>query len=356
MLIIIFRMTLIKGRGAQIKTVNPFLLKQYVTEHREGLDEELDVSVKTKFFEEQPKKIVNKVESPDIGLEYSMNPYQGCEHGCVYCYARNSHAYWGFNAGIDFEQNIIVKPNAAELLEKQISHPKWKVSPIMLSGNTDCYQPAERKFGITRKMLEVLVKYKHPVGLITKNSLILRDIDLLQELAQHDLVSVAVSINSLNEELRQKLEPRTASYQKRLAVIEKLSKKNIPVIAMVAPVIPGLTDHEIPDVVEAASRHGAWNVAYIMVRLNGAIGKVFEDWLRKNFPDRADKVLHRIQACHDGKLNDSRWGKRMKGEGKVAEAVAQLFSIAANRYFKSKRTFSFNLNAFRTPSSQLKLF
>lgn len=346
----------IKGRGAQIKATNPFLSNEYVTEHFEGLDEEFEISAKTKFFEERPKKIVNKVESPDIGMDYSMNPYQGCEHGCVYCYARNTHAYRGFNAGIDFEQNIIVKKNAPELLEKQLSNPNWKVAPIMFSGNTDCYQPAERKFGITRRMLEVLVKYRHPVGMITKNSLILRDLDLLQELAKDNLVSVAVSINSLTEELRQKMEPRTACYPKRLEVIQRLSEKHIPVMAMVAPVIPGLNDHEIPNVIKAVAEHGAGGAGFTIVRLNGEIGKVFEDWLRKTFPDKAEKVLHRIQSCHGGNLNDSRWGKRMRGEGNVAQSIHQMFRMASAKYFKDKKPFIFNLSAFKVPKAQMELF
>ncbi|HXH18917.1 MAG TPA: PA0069 family radical SAM protein [Chitinophagales bacterium] len=346
----------IKGRGAQIKAANPFLSAEYVTEHFEGLDEEFEISSKTKFFEEHPKKIINRVDSPDIGMDYSMNPYQGCEHGCVYCYARNTHAYWGFNAGIDFEQNIIVKPNAPELLEKQITHPNWKVAPIMFSGNTDCYQPVERRLGITRRMLEVLVKYRHPVGMITKNSLILRDLDLLQDLAKDNLVSVAVSINSLTEELRQKMEPRTASYPKRLEVIQKLSEKNIPVSVMVAPVIPGLNDHEIPSVIKASAERGASGAGFTIVRLNGEIGKVFDDWIRKTFPGKADKVLHRIQACHGGRLSDSRWGKRMRGEGSVAESIHQMFRIACAKYFKDRKPFEFNLSAFRVPAAQMELF
>lgn len=346
----------IKGRGAQIRAVNPFLSTEYVTEHFEGLDEEFEIAAKTRFFEETPKKIVNKVDSPDIGMEYSMNPYQGCEHGCVYCYARNTHAYWGFNAGIEFEQNIIVKRNAPELLEKQLSQKNWKVAPIMFSGNTDCYQPAEKKFGITRRMLEVLVKFKHPVGMITKNSLILRDLDLLQELAKDDLVSVALSINSLTEELRQKMEPRTASYPKRLEVIEKLAEKNIPVIVMVAPIIPGLNDHEIANVLKAASERGAYGAGFTIIRLNGEIGNVFETWIRKAFPDRAEKVLHRIQTCHGGNLNDSRWGKRMRGDGNIAESIHQMFRMASAKYFKNKKSFTFNVMAFRQPKSQMELF
>ncbi|GIV33976.1 MAG: hypothetical protein KatS3mg031_1511 [Chitinophagales bacterium] len=226
----------------------------------------------------------------------------------------------------------------------------------MLSGNTDCYQPAERKFGITRKMLEVLVKYKHPVGLITKNSLILRDIDLLQELAQHDLVSVAVSINSLNEDLRQKMEPRTASCLKRLNIIEQLAVKKIPVSVMVAPVIPGLNDHEIARVIQAAAERGAYTAGYTIVRLNGEIAGIFEDWIRKTFPDKAEKVLHRIQACHGGHLHDSRWGTRMHGEGNIADAIRQLFDLACKKFFPPRQHFSFNLRAFRRPSGQMELF
>ncbi|MBX9851555.1 MAG: radical SAM protein, partial [Cytophagaceae bacterium] len=216
-----------KGRGAQLNTQNKFLKNAYVTEHIEGLDEPIFSNSKTQFFHENPKKIVNKVDSPDLGLMYSMNPYQGCEHGCIYCYARNSHEYWGFSAGLDFERKIIIKENAPYLLEKYLNNPKYEAYPIMLSGNTDCYQPIERKKEITRKMLQVLWKFRHPVGIITKNSLILRDLDILADLASLDLVHVNVSLTSLNEDLRQKLEPRTASSLNRLKVIEKLSAKNI---------------------------------------------------------------------------------------------------------------------------------
>lgn len=349
---------IVKGRGAQINTANPFFKTEYVTEHTEGLDEPFDVHHKTQLFFEHPKKIVNKVDSPDIGLEYSMNPYQGCEHGCIYCYARNTHQYWGFSAGADFEQKIIIKENAPELLEKQLSSPKWKPYPIMFSGNTDCYQPVERKLAITRKMLEVLVKFHHPVGMITKNSLILRDIDLLQELAKHDLVSVAVSITSLDEDLRQKMEPRTASYSKRLEILKTLSQNNIPVMVMNAPIIPGLNDHEIPAVIKAAAENGATAAGYTVVRLNGAIKDIFENWIKTAFPDKADKVLNRIRAVHSGNLNDSRFGTRMRGEGNVAESIAKMFKMARNKYMKNSRPFEFNLNAFRVPgkTQQLDLF
>jgi DNA repair photolyase len=347
----------IKGRGAQILTDNPYLKNKYVTEHIEGLDEEIISNSKTEFFHESPKKIVNKVDSPDLGLMYSMNPYQGCEHGCIYCYARNSHQYWGFSAGLDFERKIIIKDNAPELLDKVLSNPKWSPYPIMLSGNTDCYQPIERSLGITRKMLQVLLKYKNPVGIITKNSLILRDIDLLQELAASDLVHVNVSITSLDESLRLKLEPRTASLNNRLKVVENLSSRGIPVNVMVAPVIPALNSHEIPDIIKAAANAGAVSAAYTIVRLNGAIKDIFTDWVEKTFPERAKKILHQIADCHGGKLNDSRFGKRMRGEGNIAEVIKDLFISSRNKYMAGREMKEYNLSAFSRPESgQLKLF
>jgi DNA repair photolyase len=238
-----------KGRGAQFNTNNRFLKQRYVQEHIEVIDEPLLVNTKTQIFYETPKKIVNKVESPDIPMMYSMNPYQGCEHGCIYCYARNTHEYWGFSAGMDFEQKIIVKKNAPELLRKELMHKNWKPAPIMLSGNTDCYQPLERKLGITRRMLEVLLEFRHPVGVITKNNIILRDIDLLKQLAEKRLVHVMVSITSLKDDLRLLLEPRTVTAKNRLRVIETLSKEGIPVGVMTAPIIPGLNSDELPAII-----------------------------------------------------------------------------------------------------------
>lgn len=281
-----------KGRGAQGNPCNPYLEAKYVTEHLEGLDEEWEQQSQTKFYPEYPKKIINVIDSPDLGLGYSMNPYQGCEHGCIYCYARTTHAYWGLGAGLDFEQKIIVKEeNAPQLLKAQLEKPSWVVRPIMLAGNTDCYQPIEAKKKITRQLLEVLLQYKHPVSLITKNSLILRDLDLLQELHQHQLVHVSISITSLQESLRQKLEPRTVTGAKRLAVVRALSEARIPVNVMVAPIIPGLNDHEMPSILEASAAAGALCAAYTIVRLNGTISELFEDWVRKAYPDRASKVL-----------------------------------------------------------------
>lgn len=336
-----------KGRGAQIKTGNKFLKNEYVTDHIEGLDEPLLEAPQTQIFLETPKKIINKIDSPDLHGMYSMNPYQGCEHGCIYCYARNTHEYYGFSAGLDFESKIIVKKNAAEVLEKQILHPKWHPVPIMLSGNTDCYQPQERKFGITRKMLQVLAKYRHPVSIISKNSLITRDIDVLQDLASDNLVHVMISITTLNEELRRAMEPRTVSGLKRLKVVEELSKANIPVGIMNAPLIPGLNHHEIPAILKAAADHGALTAGMTVVRLNGSIGKIFEDWLRKNFPDRFDKVWNQISATHGGNVNDSQFGRRMSGEGTYAEIIHKLFNTSKKKYFAERHFPEYDLTKFR---------
>jgi len=336
-----------KGRGAQIKTGNKFLKAQYVTDHIEGLDEPLLENPHTQIFHESPKKIVNKIDSPDLHGMYSMNPYQGCEHGCIYCYARNTHEYYGFSAGLDFESKIIVKENAPSLLEKHILNPKWQPVPIMLSGNTDCYQPQERKFQITRKMLQVLAKYRHPVGIISKNSLVTRDIDVLKDMASDNLVHVMISITTLNEDLRRAMEPRTVSGLKRLKVVEELAKANIPVGIMNAPVIPGLNHHEIPTILKAAADHGALTVGMTVVRLNGSIGKIFEDWLRKNFPDRFDKVWNQICSLHGGNINDSKFGRRMAGDGNIADIIHQLHRTSKKKYFTGREMPPYDLTKFR---------
>ncbi len=344
-----------KGRGAQIKTENRFLKAQYVTEHSEGLDEPLLETPNTQIFIENPRKIVNKVDSPDLGMVYSMNPYQGCEHGCVYCYARNTHEYYGFSAGLDFESKIIVKKNAAQALEQQILGRNWQVAPIVLSGNTDCYQPQERKFQLTRQMLQVMARYRHPVSLITKNSLITRDIDILKDLASDNLVHVMISITTLDEDLRRVMEPRTASSVKRLKTIEALAQANIPVGVMNAPIIPGLNHYEVLNVIKAAADHGAATAGMTVIRLNGAIGKIFEDWLRKNFPDRFEKVWNQICSMHGGQVNDSNFGRRMGGDGNVADAIHQLFRTAKNKFMAGRTIPPYDLTKFRK-GGNLSLF
>jgi len=344
-----------KGRGSQIKSGNKFLKAQYVTDHIEGLDEPLLENPKTQIFHETPKKILNRVDSPDLGFGFSMNPYQGCEHGCIYCYARNTHEYYGFSAGLDFESKIIVKKNAARLLEQELLKPSWNAVPIMLSGNTDCYQPQEKKFEITRSMLKVLAQYRHPVSIISKNSLVLRDLDILQDLAVDNLVHVYISITTLDEELRRTLEPRTVSGLKRLKTVEALAKANVPVGIMNAPIIPGLNHHEIPAILKAASEHGALNAGMTIVRLNGSIGVLFEDWLRKNFPDRFDKVWNQICSLHDGNVNDSQFGRRMRGQGNIADAIHQLFHSSKKKYFTGKSMPVYDLTKFRK-GGMLSLF
>lgn len=312
---------------------------------------------RTTFIDTFPKTIVNKVNSPDVGLEFSLNPYQGCEHGCVYCYARNSHEYWGYGAGLDFEQKILVKRNAVELLEQKFRSKSWKAAPIVLSGNTDCYQPIERKLQITRKLLQLFLKYRHPVGIITKNALIQRDIDVLEELAKDNLVRVNLSITSLEEKTRQLLEPRTASIKKRLQTIEKLAEKGIPVNVMMAPIIPSINSHEILPLIKEIADRGACGVGYTIVRLNGAIGEVFSEWIRRAMPDRAEKVLHQIAECHNGKLNDSRFGTRMKGEGNIADQVAQQFAIGRKKYLTGRERQVLNCDLHEQyKDGQLKLF
>ena len=313
------------GRGAQFNTKNRFLKNQQTKEHIEGIDDWEEPNVATEYMEQEVKSIVNKVESPDLSMMYSMNPYAGCEHGCIYCYARNVHEYWGYSAGLDFERKIVVKMNAPQMLRKFLMHPKWDAHPIMLSGNTDCYQPAEQKYRLTRGLLEVCNEFNQPVGILTKNSWIIKDKDVLQEMAKKRLVSAMVSVTSFNEDLRRVMEPRTTTAKQRLKVIEELSSAGIHMGIMMGPMIPGLNEHEMQRITKAGKEAGAKFTAYTFIRLNGAIKFLFHDWLYKNFPDRADKVWHLIENSHDGKVNDSRWGVRMRGEGNIAELVRQQY-------------------------------
>ncbi len=335
-----------KGRGAQVNTHNKFLKNKYVLEHIEGLDEPMLENSHTQLFEETPKKIVSESNSPDLSHMYSINPYQGCEHGCIYCYARNTHEYYGFSAGLDFERKIIVKRNAAELLEQYFNKKNYQPVCILLSGNTDCYQPTERNLKITRSLLEVFLKYRNPVSIITKNNLILRDMDIITELASMNLVHVNISITSLDEQLRQKLEPRTVTASGRLSVIEKLSAAGVPVRVMAAPIIPGLNSNEIPAIIKAAANRGALSAGFTIVRLNGSIGEIFTDWINKAFPDRAEKVLNMIKECHGGQLNDSDFGRRMSGEGKIAESIHQMFKMATGRFMADREMPPFNYDLF----------
>lgn len=330
----------IRGRGAQKKINNRFsenrheVLDDFLN-HCAMEGEDAD-SNKTNHIEVFPKTLVNKVESPDVGMAFSANPYQGCEHGCVYCYARNSHEYWGYGAGLDFERNILYKKNAPQLLEEKIRSKNWKGDTFVFSGNTDCYQPLERKMQLTRKCLEVLWRWKHPVGIITKNALILRDIDLFREMAKLNLVTINISITSLSEETRRLLEPRTATIKQRLKTVEELSKENIPVRVMMAPIIPSLNSHEILPLVREVADRGARDVGYTMVRLNGQIAEIFKDWAEKTIPDRAERILNQIAETHGGTLNDSKFGRRMRGSGTIADQVRDTMTVAKKKYLSGR--------------------
>ena len=346
----------IKGRGAQINTTNKFLAHAYAQEHVEAIDEWEAPDPKTQFISIEAKSLVNKVESPDVGMAYSMNPYNGCEHGCIYCYARNSHEYWGYSAGLDFETKIMVKANAPLLLRKFLMHPAWSGTPLSLSGNTDCYQPAEQKFRLTRSLLQVCAEFNQPVGILTKNAGVLRDLDILQPMAEKRLASVLLTITSLDEGLRRVLEPRTATAVQRLRTLERLSQAGIQTGVMLGPIIPGLNDHETPAILEAASAAGASFAGYTFIRLNGAIKILFHDWLHRHFPDRAAKVWHLIEESHGGKVANSDWGSRMRGEGPVADVVALQFKTYLRKFGLNKEKMGLDTTQFRRPGEQGKLF
>lgn len=354
--------THIKGRGAQINTAHRFSNKQTdkfyddlpSAEERESLAFE---NKATQFQIVHPKTILNKVSSPDIGFSYSLNPYQGCEHGCIYCYARNSHEYWDFSPGLDFEQQIMIKTNAHALLRQAFMKKDWEPVPIMLSGNTDCYQPAERTFGITRKIIEVCHEFSHPLGIITKNTLIERDIDLLQDMASKQLLRVTLSLTTLNEDLKRVMEPRTASVRNILRCIETLSNAGIPVNVNAAPVIPVLTDHELPKIIKTVAAAGAQHVSYIVLRLNHEVATLFENWIRTHYPNKADNVLKKTKHLHGGNLYDHRYGKRMKGEGIFAEMINKQYHIAMNKYMKGRGMPAYNTSLFmEKKNKQMTLF
>lgn len=345
-----------KGRGAQFNTRNSFEKTEVSKEHIEAIDEWVEEDVKTQYIDVVAKTLVNKVESPDVGMFYSMNPYMGCEHGCIYCYARNSFEYWGYSAGLDFESKILVKKDAPALLRKFLSHPKWECVPISMSGNTDCYQPAEKTFRLSRALLEVCNEFNQPVGIITKNAGILRDIDLLKTMAEKRIVSVIMTITSFNEDLRRAMEPRTTTGAQRLRTIEKLSQAGVQTGVMLGPMIPGLNDHEMPAILKAASEAGATFSAYTFVRLNGAVKFLFHDWLYKAFPDRANKVWHQIEQSHGGKVNDSQFGRRMRGEGPLAQLIADQYKTYTKKLGLTHERLGLDCTIFRRPGEQGRLF
>ena len=286
-----------------------------------------------------------------------MNPYRGCEHGCIYCYARPTHEFLGFSAGLDFETRIMVKDRAPELLQKELSSPKWKPQVIAMSGVTDCYQPVERRLKLTRGCLEVLADFRNPVGIVTKNHLVTRDIDVLGELARHECAVVMISITTLDTDLRKVMEPRTSPPASRLAAIEALSRAGIPVGVLVAPVVPGLTDHEMPAILAAAAKAGARFAGHVVLRLPHAVAPLFEQWLGEHFPDRKDKVLNRIRSLRGGKLNNAQFGSRMRGEGIFADQIHQMFNVACRKAGIGKRDLELSTKHFRrVEKEQMSLF
>ena len=309
----------------------------------------------TQYFRDATKTIIARNQSPDVGFETSINPYRGCEHGCIYCFARPTHEYLGFSAGLDFESRIMVKHDAPRLLEAELSSPKWKPQLLMMSGVTDCYQPVERKLRLTRSCLEVIAKFRNPVGILTKNRLVTRDIDVLSELARHRAVMVNLSVTTLDPELQRILEPRTSSPSARLDAVARLRAAHIPVGVMVAPVIPGINDHEIPVIVAACAKAGAQFAGHVLLRLPWAVAPLFEHWLDEHFPERKTKVLERVRATRGGeKLYDSRWRKRQTGEGIFAEQIRLMFEVSCRRARLGERP-KLSIAAFQRPNEQLKL-
>ncbi|MEM7013080.1 MAG: PA0069 family radical SAM protein [Verrucomicrobiota bacterium] len=312
---------------------------------------------KTVFFRDDSQSIISRNSSPDLGFDASLNPYRGCEHGCSYCYARPYHEYLGFSAGLDFESKIMVKENAPELLERELSSPNWKPQVLACSGVTDCYQPIERKLEITRRCLEVLARFGNPVTVVTKNGLVTRDIDHLSKLAKEQASAVAMSITTLDRKLASKLEPRASTPQIRLRAIEKLAAAGIPVGVSVAPIIPGLNDHEIPAILSAAAEAGANYASFVVLRLPYGVSDLFLDWLELHYPDRRDRIEGRIRELRGGKLNDSEFKTRMKGKGPVADEIRSLFQISAKRAGLNRDPLKLNIENFRSPLGvQLQLF
>lgn len=349
--------TQLKGRGTAEAPKNRFE-RLHVELDPDALGDDEAIAQKTKFVRDVSKSIVATNNSPDVGFDASINPYRGCEHGCIYCYARPYHEYLGLNAGIDFETTILVKEDAPELLRAEMMSPRWKPQKLGISGVTDPYQPVERKLEITRRCLQVLAEFRNPVSIVTKNRLVTRDIDVLAELATHNAAAVAVSITSLDSALIRKLEPRTSQPSLRLDAISRLADAGIPVVALIAPIIPALTDHEVPAILKAAYEAGARYSGYTVARLPGAVAGLFDGWLEEHYPDRRNKIIHQIENAHGGNVADARFGTRMRGEGAAVEAIRKLFHVTRERLGYHDVLPQLQTDAFRRPSrhGQLALF
>ncbi len=345
----------IRGRGSAENPANRFERIDYVP-----YEEEISqgISPKTEYYKDSTRSIIAYNDSPDVGFNAGINPYRGCEHGCIYCYARPSHEYFGLSLGLDFETKIFVKEDAPHLLRKELSSPDWTAQAIALSGNTDPYQPAERHFQLTRECLRVLAEFRNPVGIVTKNYLVTRDIDVLKTLSEYDAALVAVSLTTLDPNLARAMEPRTSHPEYRLKAIQTLSENGIPTMVLIAPVIPGLTDHEIPNIIQRAVNAGAEQAGYIMLRLPYGVGELFQNWLEAHYPNKKNKVLNRILSIRGGKLNSNEFYERMKGNGIFAEQIRKIFELACRKAGIEGNKFELSKENFRCPgaSEQLRLF
>ena len=339
----------IGGRGSSHNPRNRFEPLAFVPDG-------VPVGPSTRFLKDTSRSIISYNDSPDVGFEASVNPYRGCEHGCIYCYARPTHEYLGFSAGLDFESRILVKERAPELLKRELASRRWKPQVIAMCGVTDPYQPVERRLELTRGCLKVLAAFRNPVAIVTKNHLVTRDVDVLGELAAREAAVVFISVTTLDGDLCGRMEPRTSQPHLRLDAVRALSQAGIPVGVLVAPVIPALTDHEMPAILAAAAEAGAGCAGYSLMRLPFGVKDLFEEWLEENFPDRKEKVLNRIREIRGGRLNDAGFKTRMKGKGIFAEQMEALFHATCRKVGLTRRSWNLSTASFRVPSAQLSLF
>ncbi|MBS0207374.1 MAG: PA0069 family radical SAM protein [Planctomycetes bacterium] len=352
-----------KGRGSQLNPANRFerVRVEADWEHIEG-DEETLAEIdrpRPEYLIDQSQSIVTENDSPDIPFRYGVNPYRGCAHGCAYCYARPYHEYLGMNAGLDFETKILIKPDAAALLRKFLARPAWVPEPITFSGVTDCYQPAERKFRLTRGCLEVCHEARQPLGIITKNALVTRDLDLLAPMAALRLVHVAISVTTLDPELARVMEPRTSAPAARLRTVRELTAAGVPTMVMVAPIIPGLNDSEVPAILKAVAEAGALTAAYTVLRLPLTVRPVFLEWLERTRPDSRPRIEALIRASRHGKLNESEFGQRLRGSGPIGEQISQLFKAFRQKHGLTKKLPEYDCTQFLRPEiddGQRRLF
>jgi DNA repair photolyase len=342
----------VRGRGACRNPANRF--EKFAVE-RDGWRDPEDPAPATELLRDESRSIISRNDSPDLGFEVSVNPYRGCEHGCVYCYARSYHEYLGFSAGLDFETKILVKESAPELLRRALSSPRWRPQTLVLSGVTDPYQPAERRLEITRRCLGVLAEFRNPVAITTKSYLVTRDADTLTELARYDAAVVCLSVTTLDDRLARTMEPRASAPRRRLAAIARLAEVGVPVGVNVAPVIPGLTDHELPRILEAAADAGASFAGYIMLRLPHSVAALFEEWLEQRVPDRKERVLNRIREVRGGRLYEPRFGVRGTGAGRYADHIARLYRVYCPKLGLDTSAPPLSAAAFRRPTREVQL-